>query len=46
MIDPVKAEVNFYQSLKEQLLKEEVQPPNAGNHKVNPDRETQEAKIA
>lgn len=43
--DPIKAEVNFYQSAKKQLLKEEVQEGlSLGTHSVNPDKETQDAK--
>jgi len=38
--------INFYQSLKEQLLKGKFQALSAGNHRVNPDREIQEAKRA
>lgn len=44
-IDPIKAEVNFYQSAKQRLLKEEVQEGlSLGTHRVNPDKETQDAK--
>ena len=36
----IKAEINFYQSLKEQLLKGKVQALSVSNHRVNPDRNT------